>query len=176
MNTDFAGGPQNGVLKLKAFAKNGQVTNRVMWCNVVFEGLLWLDGQIWNKPDTALDGTIPNQTHPCMVAMSVLLKYVPLFIHGCKPHAYRTMEGWTTSKDRPPQVRHIGPAIVNVFKHLANTMLSDHSVSRAAVLLAYINNNNIANYTKLRYWACIDTRLFSTAMFYTTAGPHGATS
>lgn len=128
INTDCAGGLQNGALK--SLAGEGHVDNRMMWANIVTPVMLWYEAQMLTWAVNM--GTL----HPSVFAIAIISSYAALFLHECRSHVYRAIKDWINSRDRGPDVKLLGSWITNMFQELAVMMTATDSLSKAMTLLS----------------------------------------
>ena len=71
---------------------------------------------------------------PCYVVLEFLLPIIILFIHMCRAHSYRSIDGWIDNKDRPEVARRSG--VQDMFKNLAVRMTATKKLSNAFTMLS----------------------------------------
>ena len=126
IGTDCAGQLQNGLIK--AYARDGQATTRIMWQNVVLCILRW-----WERESEANSNGIETSK----IAFDMMMKYVPLCVHECRSHVFRAVDGWPKDKKRPADVTNLGQALKRMFTHLGDRMTSHPSICDAIAQLSY---------------------------------------
>lgn len=133
VNTDCAGGLQNGIIA--GYHSDGQVTNRIMWNNIVTIVFLWYEHLLLTNNSSSLS---PAQDRPAFQAFLFLDKLLPVFINACVAHVYRAIVAWIQSKDRPISVKLLDTQIVSMFKHTGVEMTRSRPLSEVMTFLASI--------------------------------------
>ena len=108
VNHDQAGQIPNGWIG--ATRRPGQVTNQIMWSNVVAHVLLWFDHQMANGQSKEGADT----------GVKYLERLIPIWTHYCRNHVCMGTGDWIESKDHPKEVKALGQTIISIFKHLAS--------------------------------------------------------
>ena len=75
--------------------------------------------------------------HWTKVVYEVITSLVPLFIHECRSHVYRSFPDWVMGKKRPLTVKVLGEPFVGLFKHLGDRISSVSSTCDAITLMSY---------------------------------------
>lgn len=121
MWTDCDGASQNGAILKET---NAQVTNRVMYHNVLLQMLLFFDHVV---------ATTDQEEKVEQVAasvISILEMLLPLFLHYCKSHVYLAIEySWFNSASRDNPVRTFKLKGLDMIRHFAKDITEVPSMS-----------------------------------------------